>query len=198
MVKSKKLSRGSLAVLLMALMLALSMVVGMTGAWFTDKDAGDSTGTLTFGTIAISTADAEWEVSTDEPRVTYVADIMPGDSVAYSGTVTNSGDPAYVFVKLVATISTGTLPAGAALPNAWTQLKDGSNADVDGVYYVELATNGTQSAALTYEFAGASYGDTYQGATISLSLVFAAVQKANLATAYAAYQAGGEAALFAA
>ena len=57
MVKSKKLSRGSLAVLLLALVLSLSMVVGITGAWFTDKFNANNDHPLELGTVSISALD---------------------------------------------------------------------------------------------------------------------------------------------
>ena len=50
MVKSKKMSKGSLAIIILAVLLVLSMVLGLTGAWFTDKASGkDETNNGTFG-----------------------------------------------------------------------------------------------------------------------------------------------------
>ena len=53
------MSKGSLAVIILAVLLVLSMVLGLTGAWFTskvgDKKGGDE---QTFGVVSISAEDA--------------------------------------------------------------------------------------------------------------------------------------------
>jgi len=100
MVKSKKLSRGSLAVLLLALMLALSMVVGITGAWFTDAAQKNDATTGSFGTVSIRPIqaseyklDTAWS-GTDNEK------ILPGSSINVSGgTVKNDGN-VNIYVKL--------------------------------------------------------------------------------------------------
>ena len=58
MVKSKKMSKGSLAVIILAVLLVLSMVLGLTGAWFTSK-VNDKTGNdeKTFGVVNIGADD---------------------------------------------------------------------------------------------------------------------------------------------
>ena len=94
MVKSKKLSRGSLAVLLLALLLALSMVVGMTGAWFTDKSAGTDNDVLQFGTVALS-ADVTPNFVYTQANILKTVD---GDSFSIDGgTVNNVSDVAVYY-----------------------------------------------------------------------------------------------------
>ncbi|MBO7508143.1 MAG: hypothetical protein J6T39_00670, partial [Clostridia bacterium] len=90
MVKSKKLSRGSLAVLLMALMLALSMVIGMTGAWFTDSSTGTSAGTGTFGHVTITNATAAVAMKSGDPNA--INTLVPGCELTLTGTVTNGSN----------------------------------------------------------------------------------------------------------
>ena len=56
MVKSKKMSKTSIAVIVLALLLVLSLVMGITGAWFTDSKDGQSTNEnpINFGTVAVT------------------------------------------------------------------------------------------------------------------------------------------------
>lgn len=67
----------------------------------------------------------------------------------------------------------------------WTAL-DG-HADV---YYVALAnTNGEQDSSFDYNLDGTLFADTYENATISVSVKFNAIQQANFADQAAAYTA---------
>lgn len=50
MVKSKKLNKSTVAVIVLALLLVLSLVLSATGAWFTDKSESEDV-TLDFGAI---------------------------------------------------------------------------------------------------------------------------------------------------
>lgn len=54
MVKSKKMSKGSLAVIILAVLLVLSMIMGLTGAWFTSKAEKDGTTEVAFGKVAVA------------------------------------------------------------------------------------------------------------------------------------------------
>ena len=54
MVKNKKLSKSSVAIIVLALLLIASLVMGMTGAWFTATKEGGGNQTLTFGTVRIA------------------------------------------------------------------------------------------------------------------------------------------------
>ena len=53
MVKSKKMSKGSLAVIILAVLLVLSMVLGLTGAWFTSKDEKNGTTDVAFTVLDV-------------------------------------------------------------------------------------------------------------------------------------------------
>lgn len=86
MVKSKKMSKGSLAVIILAVLLVLSMVLGLTGAWFTDKkNKTIDNPTLSFGKIgkvSIELAGATWTDKTGKELTSADrAYVMPGDNV---------------------------------------------------------------------------------------------------------------------
>jgi len=52
MVKSKKMSKTSIAVIVLAILLVLSLCLGITGAWFTDQEtAGSNSINMKFGTV---------------------------------------------------------------------------------------------------------------------------------------------------
>ncbi len=61
MVKSKKMSKTSIAIIVLALLLVLSMVMGLTGAWFTSSDKNGPNGesaTINMGSVKVAlTAD---------------------------------------------------------------------------------------------------------------------------------------------
>ena len=88
MVKSKKMSKTSIAVIILALLLVLSMVLGLTGAWFTSsKDTNVSTNSLSFGKVGVITLSAEGVKherydSTQSKFVEVVSGpVLPGDRV---------------------------------------------------------------------------------------------------------------------
>jgi hypothetical protein len=107
MVKSKKMSKGSLAVIILAVLLVLSMILGLTGAWFTDKANGkDETNNGTFGTVTItqSNAKGDWgSVWSKLSTGTVVGKILPGSELTVKGgTVTLGADcvKSYVLIGL--------------------------------------------------------------------------------------------------
>ena len=101
MVKNKKLSKSSVAIIVLALLLVASLVMGMTGAWFTDSVSKVENG-LKFGTVKLSITEASenWQIDTDETGHPYLeaTDMMPGDTLTGDFNLQNEGDPAYVFM----------------------------------------------------------------------------------------------------
>ena len=107
MVKSKKMSKTSIAVIILALLLVLSMVLGLTGAWFTQSDKTDSTlsNELKFGVIGSVTVEAtdivheRWDATLNNGEGDW-ADIteesgsvvMPGDKVTAGGLIITHDD----------------------------------------------------------------------------------------------------------
>ena len=116
MVKSKKMSKGSLAVIILAVLLVLSMVLGLTGAWFTDKANGkDETNNGTFGTVTItqSSEEGDWgSVWSKKSTGTVEGKILPGSELTVKGgTVTLGADcvKSYVLIGLSdITVEVGT------------------------------------------------------------------------------------------
>ncbi|MGN1221891.1 MAG: hypothetical protein ACI4TT_01490 [Christensenellales bacterium] len=92
MVNSKKMSKSSIAVIVLSILLVLSMILGLTGAWFTDKDnAGNEDATLTIGNIgsvSVTATDYVWHRLGSETQLDPVNDkVMPGDYLK-AGSVT--------------------------------------------------------------------------------------------------------------
>ena len=191
MVKSKKLSRGSLAVLLLALVLACSMVIGMTGAYFTHS-AGTTTNVSSFKygdvTVAITAGavlhfDAGYGDSHNPATYNSGAsidrpEVVPGDWLVATVTIRNAGNASYdvdayygikVGSKLYKIVD-NALVEYAANGNADTLLKEESK-----VAYLETPIETT-----------VVYGEAVvRGATVSLtgegaSWTVYVVQKDNL------------------
>ena len=77
MVKSKKFSKGTLAVIMLSFVLVLSLVLGLSGAWFTDKDEGGSaTGDAEFGVVNVNIGAGDCSVTIADKK------FVPGDAVA--------------------------------------------------------------------------------------------------------------------
>ena len=163
MVNSKKMSKSSIAVIVLSILLVLSLILGFTGAWFTDKKDG-GTGTVTMGTINISTSDAKVAVSKD-------VDLnMPGDKITIAGEVKNTGEKAWIRYKLSHTYETED------------ELKTALDAAFTGSYvYVEAPVNATTGTVSLKENATipTTLGNAAQGATFSVSLTIEAIQWAN-------------------
>lgn len=116
MVKSKKMSKGSLAVIILAVLLVLSMILGLTGAWFTDKANGkNETNNGTFGTVTItqSSETGDWgSVWSKKSTGQVEGKILPGSELTVKGgTVTLGADcvKSYVLIGLSdITVEVGT------------------------------------------------------------------------------------------
>jgi len=99
MVKSKKMSKTSIAVIVLALLLVLSLVMGMTGAWFTSKNSVNvADNALQFGKVGVIGISAEGVKherydSAQSKFVTVNGEVMPGDKVT-AGALTFKYDEA--------------------------------------------------------------------------------------------------------
>lgn len=90
MVKSKKMSKSTVAIVLLSLLLVLSLILTATGAWFTAKDSDNATGgTLTFGKIGSVEVTASGNLSHKDINGDDASsrNLMPGDKVE-AGTIT--------------------------------------------------------------------------------------------------------------
>jgi len=95
MEKTKRISKSSIAIIVLAVLLALSLVMGLTGAWFTDYDAGHVEQTLTFGKVAVDIDDAdgtaaEKQVAKFDAGANSFSLALPGDVYTVQGSLTNS------------------------------------------------------------------------------------------------------------
>ena len=167
MVNSKKMSKSSIAVIVLSILLVLSLILGFTGAWFTDKKDGDEI-TKNFGTVELNVAATEFgkvtRVSNEAGEVT--GKIMPGDTIGYSLTVTKAEGSEDFWFAVTVTIK-------------------GLEEDITTTISAENVKDSAKDSVVTgnVELTGATYGNTYQGKTVTLSYVVYAVQKANVATA---------------
>ncbi len=111
MVNSKKMSKSSIAVIVLSILLVLSLILGFTGAWFTDDKKTDlSNDGLKFGTVAIKLDEgsaAEWK-NKGYTKETETTNIVPGSSMAATLTLSNTGtEDVYIKVESVANLSVG-------------------------------------------------------------------------------------------
>lgn len=164
----KKMNKSTVAIVVLALLLVLSLVLTATGAWFTDK-ADNGTGvTKDFGKVLLKVDAAEFgkvtRVSNEEGEVT--AKIMPGDTVSYKLTVNKDTGSEDFWYAVTVTVSGLKTPITTTI-------------EAKNVFDVSAKTEVEGSVELT----GEDYGNDYQGKTITLTYTVYAVQKANVATA---------------
>lgn len=166
MVNSKKMSKSTIAVILLSLLLCLSLVLTATGAWFTDKEAGTPDG-INFGIVDITVAEGgSFGLVTGDERVDTEA--MPGDKIDYHLTVSLAGEshPVYYIYKITVTVN-GEVVSESDWSTA--ALLESDSATIGGEY--ELST---------------SLDNTYQGAAITFAYEVRAMQSANVENADAA------------
>lgn len=170
-----------------AIILAAIAVVGGTLAWFTDK--GAATNVLTTGKVNVTldeTVDEDAEANEDGG---YDFSIMPGDEITKKPYLTlgTDSEDAYVRMKFTVT-STGaaagdkaTVEAGvtgvvaAAIAKDW--VKSG-----DWYYYKDVLSDATSRLYFIDKdlvFAGANFGNIYQGVEFKILFDAEATQVAN-------------------
>ena len=156
MVKTNS-KKSVIALVVMAILLVLSMAMTITGAWFTDKVTNGNAGELDFGKIELTGVDAVSVAKAQDD----CSDLMPGCSLAVSGTVTNAGEKAYVAYELTITFEEDVATPGVAANDP-----------------VELPENFTLPTTI---------GNNAQESTVSASITVAAVQYEHMTTAPADY-----------
>lgn len=107
MVNSKKMNKSTVAVIVLALLLVLSLILTATGAWFTDKtESKDNSANISWGTIAIKytdSDDANNGVWVDKTGTTKVTKVLPGDKLSFAGNIafdTTTDAKVYMLVKI--------------------------------------------------------------------------------------------------
>ena len=177
MVKSKKMSKTSIAVIVLALLLVLSLVMGMTGAWFTAKTDNGEGISIQFGVISMDAEGSEVAFKRGNAALAPDEDyLMPGDKVNVELSVENTGyEAVYYAVNLEI---------------------NGTAADVDPHWYVvvsgelvELTTSNIQTldAEDTLEIDASIlldgdlvYGNEYQDTTVTVAYEVRFLQTTNL------------------
>ena len=203
MVNSKKMSKSSIAVIVLSILLVLSLILGFTGAWFTDKkDSGtDNNGTLTFGKIALSS------VATNIADVKTWEKALPGDSKDLTGTVVVEGGSEAMYVLVTAT-STGSglkvakgganvlaLNFGATESADFVAVTGATLNEGETLYYVAAADadktlNLLGSATINKDTKNVAYKDdaevvlnrAAQGISFSFTVSASAIQARNITT----------------
>lgn len=174
MVKSKKMSKSTVAIVLLSLLLVLSLILTATGAWFTAKDdattgEGSNVSFGTLGAVTLTAGNAEWKDAAGtavEDRTYY----MPGDKVISASLkieYSNSGSEASVYYaltdgtnwytldaannKLVSATVAGTIAKGASVEIAGTistVTVDDTAYKLDGSTESKSIPNGAQGKTL--------------------------------------------------
>ena len=181
MVNSKKMSKSSIAVIVLSILLVLSLILGFTGAWFTDSKNSGEGKDVTYGLVKIG------DVSADAISVTNtIADVdtlaMPGSVVAVKATVKNEST-ATIYARYKIAVS------GDAADKLTFE-----GADEDGWYYVEgtLAAGKDvevdKSCTIPTTLTDNPANPTIEGKSAKLVLTVEVIQAANTAaTAKAAF-----------
>ena len=193
--KSKKMSKSTFAVILMAIAMIAMLAFGGTYALFTANAAAATSSEVTTGTVKLDAgATATLAVTyATEPGADDAELLLPGDTVTLTTNIANNSTvKVYVFAKINIDDTIGLFTDYT--PDGWTALEG-----EDKVYWTTLAAEGegTRTAGFTAEIEydpstgnvsnGATAG-TAMGQTTTITARFAAVQVKNttLATAYAA------------
>ncbi len=164
MVNSKKMSKSSIAVIVLSILLVLSLILGFTGAWFTDKKDGEEI-KKNFGTVELNVTATDFgKVTRGESALGETDKIMPGDVISYELTVTKAETSEDFWYAVVINVSGTGEDKTASLDNL-------TETDVKDAY-------GKVGGTIT--LTGADYGNTYQGKPVTLSYTVVAVQKANV------------------
>ena len=173
----KKMNKSTVAIVVLALLLIVSLVLTATGAWFTDKADQDAKSNLTFGKVDIEMTSSDYAAKTKTAAVDGY-DIMPGDVIG--GTVDVNNKFEAVYVKFTVT-ATDELHTDTALTLKNVKLgATALTADADGSYYGAIAKE-TASTVFTFdvELTGTAYGNEYQGQKLSFKVSVSAIQQAN-------------------
>lgn len=163
MVNSKKMSKSSIAVIVLSILLVLSLILGFTGAWFTDKLTSGGEGTkVTFGHVELNDAKA---IAITAPA----GKVMPGDTL----TVTNTQyKGAAAYYKLVVTATCNKPELQDSLNKTFSAgAKYGVIAASDNFADLTLLSDITIDAK--------TFGNTYQDAEVTLSVELTVIQQKN-------------------
>ena len=175
--KSKKMTKSTFAIIIMAIAMVAMLAFGGTYAYFTaTADKAESTAVKT-ATIAIKEATVAIELAEN------MENVLPGDTVTVDASVTNeSNRKIYLFIKYNVTLPESTTAKDVALDltvSGW----DAYEADgVENVYYTTLEASTQKAFEATGTFEGSEVSDegvtdgTIMNADLKVTVRFAATQ----------------------
>ena len=179
MVNSKKMSKSSIAVIVLSILLVLSLILGFTGAWFTAKDAGSSNDSL-FGKVAISTEGSKLTYDGDKTLATETK-LMPGCSVKATvaiknDTVASEGEGGiYYVVKIKISVNNETKQEGFFVKGETAAKKVESATDL---VVLDNATSVTITAEEKLD--GETYTNDFANKTVHIEYSVYAIQSAHI------------------
>lgn len=173
MVNSKKMNKSTVAVIVLALLLVLSLVLTATGAWFTDKaqveDKGLAFGTLDIDSVTMTTA-AKATNTIDTDNVS----LMPGSTISGTATVTLKEGSAAAWLRYKITFS----GEGAE----YIKGADGEAAlSTEYVYVANAVEGGATSEIEISAKVPTSVQNAAQGKAVTITIEVEAIQQANTA-----------------
>ena len=194
MVNSKKMSKSSVTVIVLSILLVLSMLLGLTGAWFT-REASDETtglGDLVMGSLGEVTITAEAAVWTKADSDADRTVVMPGDtvtcgsvSIAYSNAGTEdevfyliSDGAKYYTIEggalVEATANAGTIAKGASVATAADYATvNGKDVNANGADFEKADEGVDVELAAGFSNDGATYTvKVIQGANMDAATAF--------------------------
>ena len=198
MVKSKKMSKTSVTIIVLALLLVFSLVMGMTGAWFTDRETDAGNKTINFGTINVKldTATDVGFYGVETGGTALSRDLMPGDYVRANLVIAKDSDAVedfYFVVKISVKVwganLTGHTTEDAALEIAtkdggWQGKTQPVAADpehsVAAVLGQAYSHSDLGNLVLGQQLAGNAYGNSYQGCNVKVTYEVRAIQEEHL------------------
>jgi hypothetical protein len=178
MQRVKRISNKTLAIAIIALLLAVNLMMTFTGAWFTSTD-GASDGGMTFGTVTLEDIDASFSYDLGEASLDV---LMPGDEIDVGFRVENAGT-ADMWVRFSLDVGgngeqyfqtpvSGLAPTGYTYSDGYFYRNSPMIGDLDG------QANGGEDILMTFVIPTTT-GDAAEGATVSFTLIVDAVQVAN-------------------
>jgi hypothetical protein len=174
MERTKRISTQSLAIAVLTVLLVASLVMSMTGAWFTATDATTDDG-HTFGTITLGSMNSSFSYTLGENSGDV---IMPGDKIDIDFDVKNTGTAdMWVKFQLIAQGSGATHLA--TQPSGLTPSGYSYESGDDFFYRDAPLQDGDAVELISFELEIPNATTTGEGDTIDFVLNLDAVQVAN-------------------
>lgn len=164
MVNSKKMSRSTVAVVLLSLLLVLSLVLTATGAWFTDWLNPTHNEPLDFGLVDI-TADEAAIQAASPASFTHA---LPGDIFNLSGSVTsNSTVDTYVLLVVDTALRIEDAEAEGGYAEKSVYYWDATAAEGVGAYVLAINVGSLESTTLVGSWSAAVEVDGIDDANLA-------------------------------